>query len=341
MTDTLDEVTVSLVVPVYSGEAYLEALVAAAESLREGWRAAGAPITLSEMVLVDDAAIDGSGDLIDALAARHAWIVPVHLSRNFGQHASTAAGILHSSGDWIVTLDEDLQHPPAKVPALLQHAVTRGLDVVYAQPAEGPHQAAWRDTSSRGFKRVMSWLTGNAHLRLFNSFRLIRGPIARAAASVSGHDTYFDIGLSWFTERVEAIEMALTDARFAETGKSGYTLKSLFNHALRMLFSSQIRFLSLGILLGIVLFFVSFSGGIFYLLRKLIAPETIAVEGWTSLFLLICFSAGLLAFMLGITLKYLSTLVLKAHGKPLFFTIDRSRDVQLAAWFSQTAEKAA
>ncbi|MEM1371651.1 MAG: glycosyltransferase family 2 protein, partial [Pseudomonadota bacterium] len=337
MTET-PLINLSLVVPVYSGEAYLTKLTEAVETLRLSWQSAEAPVALCELILVDDAAIDGSADLIDRLASQHPWIVALHLSRNYGQHGATVAGILHSSGDWVVTLDEDMQHPPERIPELLAHATSQGFDVVYALPASADiHGTAWRDASSRGFKRLMEWLTGISTLRLVNSFRLIRGPIARATASVSSHNTYFDIALSWFTQRVGAAKMQLRDERFINQGKSGYNLRRLVSHAHKMLFSSQLRFLSLGIWTGILLFTVSFLAGLVFFVVRLVTPELIGIQGWTSLFLAICMSAGLLAVMVGLCLQYLSTLVLKAHGRPAFFTVDRSRDAALAAWFADTA----
>ena len=75
---------------------------------------------LAELILIDDAAVDASPTIVDDLEADHAWVTALHLMRNFGQHAATIAGVLHSSGDWIVTMDEDLQHPPAEIERIAQ-----------------------------------------------------------------------------------------------------------------------------------------------------------------------------------------------------------------------------
>lgn len=342
MTDMPNPVNVSFVVPVYSGAEYLQALCEAVENIRKDWEAKGSPLRLNELILVDDAAVDGSDAIIDTLAAEKSWIVALHLSRNYGQHAATIAGILHSSGDWVVTLDEDLQHPPERVEELLVHAVRHQCDVVYARPVAGKvHGKAWRDASSRSVKRLMEWLTGTPTLQLVNSFRLMRGSIARATASVCSHNTYFDIALTWFTQRIAGLEMALRDERFMHSGKSGYNFAKLVAHAQRMLFSSQLRFLALGLWIGAALFLFSVIAGAYTVLVRLFTPETIGVEGWTSLFVTICMSSGLISVMLGICLQYLSTLVLKAHGRPTFFTIDRSQDVEIAKWLEKRSDRQA
>ena len=331
-------VTLSIVVPVYSGEDYLRALVERIAALRERWRDSGAPIALTDLILVDDSAKDGSPAIADALAREHDWIVCLHLARNYGQHAATVAGILYSSGDWVVTMDEDLQHPPDRIPDLLRHAVEREADIVYARPTAPVHQAKMRDWTSSGFKRLLQWVTGNPHLRATNSFRLLRGEIARSSASVAMHDTYLDVNLTWFTQRIAVLPMELRDERFIRTGRSGYRLRTLVAHGWRMLFSSQIRILQWSSVIGLSTLAISIVLALAIVLTKLVAPSRIAVQGWASLIVITSFFAGVIILMLGIALQYLSTLVLRAHGKPTFFVINRSRDRELARYFQPANE---
>lgn len=329
----LNQVTVSFVVPVYSGQDFLERLALSIKRIHDDWENVNSPLRVGELILVDDASIDRSGEIVDNLAAKEPWIVALHLSRNYGQHAATIAGILHSSGDWIVTLDEDFQHPPEKVEDLLRFALSQCFDVVYARPTGGRiHGKIWRDGTSRRVKKFMEWMTGTRTLHMVNSFRLLRGSIARATASVCTHNTYFDIALTWFTQRVGAVEMTLRDDRFVQTGKSGYDIGKLVAHGQRMLFSSQIRFLAVGLWIGVALFMTSVIAGVFVASMRLLVPESISVDGWASLFLLVCMSTGLISVMLGLCLQYLSTLVLKVHGRPTFFTIDRSKDREIIEW---------
>lgn len=327
--------TISVVVPVYSGGDYLEALLQAIDALRREWLAQDAPFFLAEAIFVDDAAIDDSGTLIDRLAQQYPWAVPLHLSRNFGQHPATIVGILHSSGDWVVTMDEDLQHRPEVILSLLRKAVREHADIVYAKPASPVHEAAIRDWTSHSFKRLMQWLTDNKNLSNFNSFRLIRGPVARAAASVCSHDTYLDITLGWFTQSISVYRVEMKDERYIRTKSSGYSLKSLLSHGWRMIFSSQIKILRIGSVLGLLAMVFSVVAAAYFLMIRIFWPLDIAVQGWTSLFLAITFFGGLSAFMLGIALQYLSSMILKVHGKPTFFTIDRSGDAAATRWLDE------
>lgn len=335
------DISISVVVPVYAGEAYLKRLVEEIGDVRAQWAGQHAPMSIAEVILVDDNAIDGSAALIDTLAKAHDWVVALHLSRNYGQHSATVAGISHSSGDWIVTLDEDLQHPPARIADLLRHALIHRADIVYARPSMPVHKALIRDATSRGFKLLMQWLTDNPKLQYVNSFRLIRGEIARGAAAVCMHDTYFDINLTWLTERIEAVPMPLTDERYIRTGRSGYRLSTLLAHAWRMLFSSHLKVLQLGTMLGMATVTMTILCSLVLLSVKLAYPDAVTVRGWTSLMLVICFFGGIGILMIGIALQYLSTLVLRAHGKPSYFTVDRSGDEQLRNSFPGAAGEAA
>src|SRR5262245_49092232 len=229
----------SVVVPVYQGAPHLAALVAALDDVRRGLEAEAAPIRLTEVIFVDDSSIDDSEAVLAKMQAAFPWMTVIHLSRNFGQHPATIAGILHCSGDWIASLDEDLQHDPKHLVPLLQHAIREAADVVYAKPTGPVHGSWWRDLGSIGFKRLMSLLTGDPHVRDFNSFRVMRGGIARASASVCAHDPYFDVALTWFTSRIGTLPLEMRDRRYAAEKKSGYALGSLGRHAGRLLASSR------------------------------------------------------------------------------------------------------
>lgn len=328
-------VSVSVVVPVYSGEHYLDRLADEIVSLREQLTKDGAPIDIAEVIFVDDAAKDGSAAIIDRLAAEHIWMRAIHLSRNFGQHPATIAGVLYTAGDWIITMDEDLQHPPARIPEMFAVVARTRADIVYAEAEGQIHQSVVRDLTSRTYKAIIEWLTGNRDIRKVSSFRLLRGEIARAASSICGHDTYFDIALGWYTHRIQTARMALKDERYIKTGTSGYKLKSLFSHARRLASSSQMKILRGAAIFGFLIVGVSilFSSALIFV-KLSTGSSIITIRGWTSLMLVVSFFGGMLLLLSGIMLEYISLLVLRAHGKPLFFVIDRSADQPLIDYFS-------
>ncbi|MDA8019989.1 MAG: glycosyltransferase [Thermoanaerobaculia bacterium] len=323
------KVLVSTVTPVYRGARTLDELVSRIDALRRRWSEPAWPFELVESIFVDDASVDESSDVLERLEAEYDFVRVVTLSRNFGQHPATSAGILHSSGDWVLTLDEDLQHRPEDIELLLERATIHGSDVLYAQPAGIVHRSWYRDRASRGYKRLLSLSTGDPNVRLFNSFRAVRGSIARAAAAVVGHDTFLDIAIGWFTQRVGARRLDLLDSR-----EGGYTFRRLLSHARRAMISSQTKWLRLGAAVGIGALSLSVLLLVWIMVQKVLAPASIEVRGWTSLFLTTAFFGGLVACLVGVSLEYLRTLVLGAHGKPNFFVVDRSIDVGPRRYFA-------
>lgn len=328
----MEKVYLSTVTPVFQGADYLPELVEALAAARDEFESKNLPIELTEAIFVNDEPIDQSPRLLEDLRTTYPWVKTVQLSRNFGQHPATVAGILHSSGDWVATLDEDLQHHPRLLLPLLLHCVTRNLDVVYAKAESPVHQSGFRDVSSRLFKSLVSKLTGNPHIRKFNSFRMMRGSIGRAAAAVSAHDTYFDISVSWFTNRIGTLTLPIKDRRYIEQGRSGYGVSELMRHGWKMMSSSELRILRVGATLGVLSLLGSFVLAAATIVAKILFPETIPVPGWTSLLLAILFFGGLISFLAGIGLELITALVVQAKGKPAFFVIDRNKDDFLRSW---------
>ena len=326
---------ISAVIPVYSGESYLRQLVSELDTIKEDWETNNLPIRLCEAIFVDDGSVDNSKAVLKDLAHTRSWMNVLEFSKNFGQHPATIAGVLHTSGDWVVTMDEDLQHPPSKILDLLKTAVNDSLDLVYANSPKGVHGSFFRDFSSSMFKRIISWSTGNPYIRNANSFRLIRGEIARAAAAACNFETYLDVALYWFTNAIGTKDIVLTDVRFQENANSGYSFRSLISHARRMIISSQMKLLRIGGMVGIGFVTLAFGFGIYLLVQKIFSPETVPVRGWTSLMFSLYFVCGIIVLLISILLELITTLVQGALGKPSYFVVDRSKDDVLRAFLAE------
>src|SRR5450759_5269999 len=155
---------VSIVIPVYQGERTLAALVEeTAQLAMPTLTADGHEFQVTEVLLVHDRGPDRSDEVIRQVAVGLDFILPVWLSRNFGQHPATLAGMASSSGDWIVTMDEDGQHDPSDIGGFLDVALTQGSQLVYADPVNRPPHNLLRNGSSRLVKWFVStFLTGSS-----------------------------------------------------------------------------------------------------------------------------------------------------------------------------------
>jgi len=326
-------VFISIVVPVYRGEEYLLRLTREIFTLKNKLENENFPFQILECVFVDDDSKDNSSQILYNICSEFPWVQVISLSKNFGQHPATMAGILHSSGDWIATLDEDLQHPPRFIVDLLRKAVLETLDIVYANPEGFVHGNGFRDWSSKRFKKIIAWFTKNQNVNSFNSFRLIRGNIARAASAVSIQQTYFDIALGWFSVKVGNVYLPLVDERYITKKESGYSFIKLLSHAKRLVQSSEIKFLRFGALLGVFAILFGIFVSIYIFISKYFDPEFVVVRGWTSTVILISILGGINAFLTSLALEQISVILLHTHGKPKFFLVDRKSDELLKKWF--------
>ena len=324
-----NSITISIVVPVYSGGPYLGELITLIGELQSHWQDLEVDLCITETIFVLDEPVDQSAELLRSLTKVHSWVRLVELSRNYGQHSATIAGILYSSGDWVVTLDEDLQHQPAHIEALLKTSCSEGSDIVYASPDGFVHGWGYRDWLSKLTKFMIAKLSGNQHVQNFNSFRLIRGDIARAAASVGAQYTYFDVTLTWFTERISSVKMNISDDRYKSQKRSGYRLGTLIQHAKKLILTSNLRMLRFTNTLSALAFLSAFvySGWVLY--SRLFAENPVDVPGWTSLMIVILAFGSVSMFMLGLIVEFLHTSTLQLQGKPTFFVVNRTSDPKL------------
>jgi undecaprenyl-phosphate 4-deoxy-4-formamido-L-arabinose transferase len=215
---------VSIIVPCFRSAATLPALIhRLGVTLPD--HTAGHEIVL----VVDDGEADTWAVAAD-LARRHADVRAIQLSRNFGQHNALIAGIRAARHDVVVTMDDDLQHPPEEVPALLR-ALGPEIDLVYGVPDREEHGAS-RSLASRTVKALLARVLGVRHARDLSAFRAFRSFLSAGFDRISGPHVSVDVALSWGTTRIAATTVAM---RRRESGESGYTVRALRRYALNLL----------------------------------------------------------------------------------------------------------
>jgi glycosyltransferase involved in cell wall biosynthesis len=313
---------ISIVIPVYQGEHTLAALVREIAQLAVPTPTAdGHEFQVIELLLVSDHGPDRSDEVIRELAKAHDFVRPVWLSRNFGQHPATLAGMASSSGDWIVTIDEDGQHDPAKIGDFLDIALKAGAQLVYADPVNRPPHNMLRNGSSRLAKWVFStFLTGGSD-GAFQSYRMVLGEIGRSVAAYAGSGVYLDVAMGWVAGPTASCPVRL---RNEGVRRSGYSTRRLLSHFWRLALSSGTHALRLVSALG-VLFAV---GGIVYAIYLVLVRLTsdTTPEGWTSTMVLVLLSTGAILFSLGVIAEYVGVAVNMAMGKPLYLIVGDPKD---------------
>ena len=176
----------TVVIPVYNSAATLSALAARLDAMGT---------VVDEVILVDDGSKDDSWRTMCALAStRPRWRV-LRLGRNAGQHNALLAGVRAAAGDVIITMDDDLQHPPEEITKLLA-ALHEDVDLVYGVAISEEHGAV-RSASSRLVKQIMRRSLGVGDADSISAFRCFRTHAREAFDSVSDPYVNVDVLLSW------------------------------------------------------------------------------------------------------------------------------------------------
>ena len=305
---------VSLVIPVYGGERTLPVLINDIEPLTQGVTTPdGRPYVVCELILVHDCGPDRSDLVIQELADKYPFVHPVWLSKNYGQHAASMAGMASATGDWVVTLDEDGQQDPIDIGRLLDTAINESLQLVYAQPTNLPSHGWLRNTLSRTAKAITLKLLSNSPMGRFNSYRLIDGEIARTLAAYCGNGVYLDVGLYWMVGRIGHCPLKL---RNEMDRPSGYSYAKLFGHFWNLILTTGTRPLRLITIMGFCSLVLSIVITAYALYGKFLLDSP--VQGWASLLIVVAFFSGATLTSLGVIAEYLAVTMGIVMGKPLY-----------------------
>lgn len=289
--------------PVYNAEQTLDELV------RRLVATLDAATERYEIILVDDASTDGSWREIARLSKGFSQVRGVELMRNFGQHNATLAGIREALYPVVVTLDDDLQHPPEDVPRLIDGLDER-FDVVYAS-ATTPAHGFLRGVATQVTKLALQNAMGSDVARKVSPFRAFRRDLRDAFATFTGPSVSVDVLLSWGTTRFALVPF---EHRPRAVGRSNYGIRQLANYAMTMMTGFSTRPLRLASLVGFV--FGLFGVGVLIevVIRRLVSGNP--VPGFPFIASIVSIFAGAQLFALGIIGEYLARMHFRIMDKP-------------------------
>src|SRR5258705_8254211 len=235
-------VSLSIVIPVYNGAQSLRELTA---QLTETLPALADQY---EIIFVEDDGKDNSWDVLRQIVQEFPQVTALKHMRNYGQHNALLCGIREARYDIIVTMDDDLQHPPSEVRKLLDK-LQEGYDVVYGTPQREQH-GSLRDLASQVTKLALQSAMGVDVARSVSAFRIFRTKLREAFGGYESPVVNIDVLLTWGTTRFAAIPVQHIERPY---GVSNYTLRKLIVHALNMMTGFSTLPLQLASLTGFVL----------------------------------------------------------------------------------------
>ena len=297
--------SISLVIPVYNSAPILPKLLERLEPVLEG---IGLPF---EAVLVNDGSRDGSWEVLQAEAASRPWVRGLLLMRNYGQHNALLCGIRAARHATIVTLDDDLQHPPEEIHRLLEE-LAAGHDVVYGAPEREQHGLV-RDLSSKLTKLALQSAMGVDAARNVSAFRAFRTQVRDAFAGYGSQFVSIDVLLTWGTSRFGCVRVR-HDPR--QEGVSNYDFRKLARHAINMATGFSTFPLQIASLTGFAFTFFGMGVLAFVLVRY--ALEGGSVPGFPFLASVVAIFSGAQLFALGIIGEYIARMHFRTMGRPAY-----------------------
>lgn len=296
---------VTLVVPVFNEAAelgtHLQSILTAAEQ---------APEVSLELIPVDDGSSDGSALALEALAKADERVRPLYFTRNFGKEAAIVAGLTAARGDCVIVLDADLQHPPELIPQMIGHwragfAVVEGVKTERADPSR-------LDTAQA---TAFYWLLrqlGGLDLRNHSDFKLLDRQVVDFYLALPERRRFFRGLIQWSGFPSARIPFAVKER---SAGASRWSRLKLLRYAIDNLTGFTALPLHLVTLLGVLTVGFGVIIGLISLYQKLMG---MALDGFTTVILLLVLMGGALMIALGIIGHYLERLYDEVKGRPVY-----------------------
>jgi glycosyltransferase involved in cell wall biosynthesis len=300
----------SVVVPVYNSEPSLGELC---HRISDVFTKLGETY---EIVLVDDSSSDNSWEVLNGLRKENKVVKIIQLMKNFGQHNATMCGFQHSSGKYVITMDDDLQNPPEEIPKLID-AIEKGYDAVIGA-LESKKDTFLKKAGSSFVRYLNSKIFKTPKNMMLSSFRIMTKSVAHEIGALKTPYPYISGMLFSVTHNITNVIVAHERRKY---GKSNYTFTRLVKLAFNLIInytSLPLRFLS-GV--GLVFCILSFFMGLFFIVKKLLVKQIL--PGWTTVVVLLSFFNGLLLIILSIMGEYLGRIIGEVSNKHQFIVREK------------------
>lgn len=295
----------SIVVPTYNEEANIAKLHERIKGVLEGK-------VKYEIVFVDDGSTDGSYGILKELNREHPNVKTVRLSRNFGHEIATSAGLKFASGEAVIVMDSDLQHPPEIITDLLGKW-KEGYDVVFAVRRKRKAESAYKKLCSKTFYKVLGRLT---EIRLpddVTDFMLLNRKAVDSFLKLEEKSRFFRAMVSWMGFKTASVPF---EEKQRHRGSSKYGFRKLASLSVDVITGYSIKPLTFVTYLGFIISAASFALLLFYLIKTIFYGAT--MPGYASLMISILFIGGIQLLSIGIIGQYIGRIYKETQKRPLY-----------------------
>ncbi len=295
----------SIVIPCYNEESNIEELFNELKKVIDSFH------FTCEVIFIDDGSKDNTYHEIEKKSLDYDYVRGISLSRNFGHQIALLAGLEKSSGDIIVTLDADLQHPPNVIPELIKK-YEEGYDIVNTRRLDDASTSLFKKITSKWFYIFINKLS-DVRVEPFGAdFRLMSRETVDAFLSIKEHDRFTRGLVSWIGFN-QCIIKYKANPRFS--GKSSYTLKKMIKLAINGVTTMSSKPLRISLYLGLIFFVTGIVYALFIIGNYF---NGLNVEGWTSILITILILGGIQLLILSIIGEYVSRIFNETKSRPLY-----------------------
>ena len=302
---------ISVVSPIYGAPTILKELV------RQVSEAVCQITEDYEIILVEDCSPDNSKEIIREICAHDKKVKGIFLSRNFGQQYALNAGFDQSSGDFVVTLDCDLQNPPSLIPKLYTK-IQEGYDIVYASRQNRPENLMMTG-GSRLFNKLMGFLTDTKQDESLAEFAMYRRKVVEAMAMMGDYRRYYPLMNQWvgfLSAKVPAAHQERTDGK-----ESSYSMKKRIELAITTAIAFSTKSLRMIVYFGSIITFIAGLFAVILVVKTILTG--IDVSGWVTLFVSMWLIAGIMIMIMGIIAIYIGNIFEEVKHRPTYIISEK------------------
>jgi|WetSurMetagenome_2_1015567.scaffolds.fasta_scaffold00504_9 polyisoprenyl-phosphate glycosyltransferase len=302
---------VSVIVPVYNEEGCVSILAVRLIKVLESYSG-------YEIIFINDGSSDNTLKVLKQLHSKNNKIHFLSFSRNFGHQNALRAGTKFASGDCIISLDGDLQHPPELIPDLIEKW-NEGYDIVYTIRENDEKTSTFKKVTGKLFYKLMNAISDINFEQGEADFRLLDKYAAAELNKLSENAIFFRGMIKWLGFQQIGIKYVPEQRIW---GKTKYSRKKMFALAISGITGFSIKPLRISTLIGVSIAFLSLLYGIYALYIKFFTENSI--EGWTSVFFMVTFIGGIQLIMIGILGEYIGNIFIESKKRPHYIIKESS-----------------
>lgn len=266
-----------------------------------------------EIIFIDDGSKDKTLEVIKKLSEQDECIHYVSFSRNFGKEAAMYAGFEHANGEYVVTMDVDLQDPPHLIPEMIRSIEEEGYDSVATRRVTRKGEPPTRSFFARRFYGLINKISDADIVDGARDFRMMKRDMVNAILSMPEYNRFTKGIFGWVGFKTKWIEFENVERAAGETKWSFW---KLFRYALEGIIAFSTVPLTIVSLIGVIVCIIAFLFLLFVVIRATIFGDPVA--GWPSLICVISFLSGIQLLGIGVVGMYLSKTYLETKKRPIY-----------------------